>query len=143
MEYLIIEEVRENIPYLIRDLGLLESAVHRSRWEFEGDDVFSKSARIIIGVIQNHPYIDGNKRGSLELADAFLKKNSHQLANYNISMTQFEDILYDLVLGIASKECNEESAIGFLRENSGSYQGKDIFGFNHEHPQLIERLSRT
>jgi len=50
----------------LRDLGLLESAVMRSRQTFDGKDLYStlilKSAALIHSLLLNHVFVDGNKR---------------------------------------------------------------------------------
>ncbi len=50
----------------IRDEGLLESALETPFQSFGGSDVYpsiqQKAARLGFGLIQNHAFIDGNKR---------------------------------------------------------------------------------
>ncbi len=50
----------------IRDVGLLQSAVARPRATFEGEDLYpdvcSKAAALMHSLINNHPFVDGNKR---------------------------------------------------------------------------------
>lgn len=141
-EYLTNSEIYENIPYQIRDSGLLESALNRALWDFDGGDISNKAGKILTGIIFNHPYIDGNKRSSLELSDAFLRKNKLRLGNSEVNKELFEDRLYDLVVGIASKKYDEKFAIDFIKENSYNYYGNDLFGFSEEYEALTDRLSR-
>jgi death-on-curing protein len=143
VEYLTTSEINENIPYPIRDRGLLESALNRAKWDFDGENIFSKAGKIMTGIIFNHPYIDGNKRSSLEFSDAFLRKNKRRLGNTDANKELFEERLYDLVVGIASKKYDEKFVINFLEENSDNYDGNDLFGFGKEYWALIERLNRT
>ncbi len=50
----------------IVNAGLLESAVENAKVTFEGRELFpdleSKCAATVFGLIQNHPFADGNKR---------------------------------------------------------------------------------
>lgn len=143
MQYLTIEEAKANIGYPLRDPGLLESAINRARWDLEEDDAFSKAARIMAGIIKNHPCIDGNKRSSLELSDAFLRKNNLRLGNTNKDRASIEEALYELVLGIASKRYDEDHTTKVIREIASHYDGNGTFAFKDEYPILIEKLSRT
>jgi death-on-curing protein len=142
MEHLTLEEARENIEYLVRDPGLLESAIHRTRWDFEKDSIPEKAAKIMSGILFNHPYLDGNKRASVRLSDAFLRKNQLRLGDSNPGKDSFEDRLYDLIVGIASGKYDENEADEFFGNNLSSNNTRDIFGFGQEYPQLIYRLGR-
>ena len=50
----------------VRDLGLLESAVAQAETTFGGQhlhgDLFEMAAAYLFHVVQNHPFVDGNKR---------------------------------------------------------------------------------
>ncbi|MEO7193081.1 MAG: type II toxin-antitoxin system death-on-curing family toxin [Vicinamibacterales bacterium] len=50
----------------LRDLGLLDSALAQPRATFDGVDlhatVVDKAAALCVSLIQNHPFMDGNKR---------------------------------------------------------------------------------
>lgn len=50
----------------LRDLGALESATAQPRASFGGNDLYpsieEKAAALAFSLIQNHPFIDGNKR---------------------------------------------------------------------------------
>ena len=56
----------------VRDLGLLESAVARPRATFDGKelypDLFTKTAVLMDSLINNHPFLDGNKRTGITAA---------------------------------------------------------------------------
>ena len=51
--------------YGVRDEGLLDSAVNAPFQSFDGNDFFptvtDKAVRLCIGLVRNHPFIDGNK----------------------------------------------------------------------------------
>ena len=50
----------------VRDLGALESALAQPRMTFSGQDLYpslaEKAAALCFSLIQNHPFVDGNKR---------------------------------------------------------------------------------
>lgn len=50
----------------LRDLGALESAVAQPRMTFGGEDLYptltAKSVALGFSLINNHPFVDGNKR---------------------------------------------------------------------------------
>ncbi|MBI3128130.1 MAG: type II toxin-antitoxin system death-on-curing family toxin [Candidatus Tectomicrobia bacterium] len=62
----------------IRDAGLLESAVERPKHLFhygENPSLFDLAATLCMGLVKNHPFVDGNKRAALLSARAFLYIN--------------------------------------------------------------------
>lgn len=64
----------------LRDIGLLESALDRPRNLYAyGDDpsLFDLAAAYCAGIVNNHPFIDGNKRAGLLSARAFLFRNGY------------------------------------------------------------------
>jgi death-on-curing protein len=64
-----------------REEGLLESALagpkHLAR--YEDPSVFRLAVVYCEGLLQNHPFVDGNKRAGLLAARAFLFRNGHRL----------------------------------------------------------------
>lgn len=67
----------------VRDLGLLESALARPRATFDRKelypDLFSKAAALMDSLINNHPFLDGNKRTGVTTAGLFLRINGYKL----------------------------------------------------------------
>jgi death-on-curing protein len=64
----------------VRDTGLLESALDRPRNLFaygDGPSMFELAAAYCVGIVKNHPFIDGNKRTGLLSARAFLFRNAY------------------------------------------------------------------
>jgi death-on-curing protein len=61
-----------------RDLGLLESAMHRrrNRAAYGKATVFDLAAAYAFGIARNHPFIDGNKRAALVCCFTFLELNA-------------------------------------------------------------------
>lgn len=63
----------------IRDIGLLESAVARPKATFDDQelysDIFEKAAALMESLVNNHAFIDGNKRTGIACAVLFLRQN--------------------------------------------------------------------
>lgn len=68
---------------LVRDLGALESAVAQPRQTFGGQDLHpglaAKAAALGFSLIQNHAFVDGNKRVGHAAIDTFLRLNGCRL----------------------------------------------------------------
>lgn len=65
----------------IRDEGLLESALSRplNAFNYGADDICELAALYGCGIIQNHPFLDGNKRTGLVALELFLELNDLRL----------------------------------------------------------------
>jgi death-on-curing protein len=63
----------------IRDLGALEAAVFRPQTGYYEDSI-AEAAALFESLIQNHPYIDGNKRMALGAMDVHLRMNGIEWA---------------------------------------------------------------
>ena len=101
----------------IRDLGLLQSAVSRPQAVFEGNelypDIHQKAAALLESLINNHPFVDGNKRTGITAAAMFLKINNYSITALNQEVETF-------VLSIASGEQTVESITEWLKTHSKS-----------------------
>ncbi|MGC9536271.1 type II toxin-antitoxin system death-on-curing family toxin [Streptomyces sp. UG1] len=68
---------------VVRDAGLLESAVHRPSASMFGQeaytDLFDKAAALLQSLAINHPFVDGNKRTAWVSCVVFLAMNDVQL----------------------------------------------------------------
>src|SRR5260370_603870 len=67
----------------IGDVGLLQSALAQPPASFGGQflhaDLFEMAAAYLFHIVQNHPFIDGNKRVGTVAAIVFLKLNNHSI----------------------------------------------------------------
>jgi death-on-curing protein len=65
----------------IRDIGLLESALHRPRHllDYDKPDLAGLAACYAYGIASNHAFVDGNKRTSLVVTRLFLMLNGATL----------------------------------------------------------------
>lgn len=89
---------------VIRDHGLLESALARPSASAFGEDAYSsleeKAAALTHSLARNHGLVDGNKRLSLACLIAFLGINGRKLSLTN-------DEAYELIVDIASGALDE------------------------------------
>ncbi|TDD22145.1 type II toxin-antitoxin system death-on-curing family toxin [Nonomuraea diastatica] len=92
----------------VRDLGLLDSAVHRPSSAMFGQeaypDLFTKAGALLQSLAVNHPLIDGNKRLSWLVTDVFLRFNG-------VVLDTDDDSAYDLVIAVASGKLTEADEI--------------------------------
>lgn len=98
----------------IRDLGLLQSAVSRPQAVFDGNelytDIHDKASALLESLINNHPFVDGNKRTGITAAAMFL-----QINNYSLTVSNQE--LESFVLSVASGGQTFESIAEWIRKN--------------------------
>ncbi len=77
----------------VRDLGMLQAAVARPQATFDGDklypDLFSKAAAMMESLVNNHPFLDGNKRTGIASVAIFLQQNDMILTASNSQVVEF------------------------------------------------------
>lgn len=108
-----VAAVARKIGAVVRDAGLIESAVARPRTTIFGEDAYpdlwTKAAALLHSLVNNHPFVDGNKRIGWIVAVAFLRQNGavtpSQLANAD------QDAAYDLVIAVAESRLTEVEPI--------------------------------
>ncbi len=61
----------------VRDEQLLDSALSRprNRFAYEHPTLFELAAEYAVGIVKNHPFLDGNKRAGFMAAALFLEVN--------------------------------------------------------------------
>jgi death on curing protein len=95
-------------PTHVRDVGLLEAAIHRPRASVLGQDaypdLFAKAAALLHSLARNHPLVDGNKRLAWLAAYVFLAKN-------DVELDPPDDDAYDLVIAVAAGTIDEVDEI--------------------------------
>ena len=101
---------------MVRDYGLLESALARPRASVLGEaayaDLHEKAAALLHSLARNHGLVDGNKRLGLAATIAFLGINGQRLVLTN-------DQAYDLVMAIAAGDVDDVAGIAaVLRTNT-------------------------
>ena len=97
----------------LRDRGLLSLALDRPRniAGYEMPTVFDLAAAYALGIMQNHPFIDGNKRTGFLAAYVFLALNGWKL-------TAAEASAVEAVLALASGRMSEAEFAGWLKAQS-------------------------
>lgn len=101
----------------IRDEGLIESALARPRqkWAYEkGVHLALLAAAYAFGLVQNHGYVDGNKRVGAAAMGIFLNLNGFEVEAP-------EPELVAAMLAVASSEWDEGTVAGWLRERIVSF----------------------
>jgi death on curing protein len=67
----------------VRDLKLLESSLAQPRMTFGEDELYpgiaEKASALAFSVINNHPFVDGNKRIAHALMETFLVLNGFEI----------------------------------------------------------------
>jgi len=99
----------------IRDIGLLESALHQPimlvHYGDESDTKISNlAATYLFHIIKNHPFIDGNKRAGIFATIHFLNINHFDL---EVDL----EMLYLLALDVAASQINKEEIAIFLQKH--------------------------
>lgn len=93
---------------VIRDAGLLESALARPQGKAFDEDAYAtleeKAAALMHSLARSHALVDGNKRLALAGLIAFLGVNGRRLTLTN-------DGAYDLTMAVATGELDEVEAI--------------------------------
>jgi death-on-curing protein len=123
MRYLTLNEVLELYLRLveryggsagIHDLGALESALAQPRMTFDGEELYptimEKAAALGFALIQNHPFVDGNKRTGHAAMETFLVLNGFEI---DASVDEQEKI----ILEVASGKLTREAFTGWLRDH--------------------------
>ncbi len=95
----------------LRDDGLLESALNAPFQTFDGQPLYpsvqQKAARLCYALVQNHPFVDGNKRIGVHVMLVFLLMNGVELA-----YSQAE--LIELGLSLAAGQRSYEEVLRWI-----------------------------
>jgi len=83
----------------IRDLGALESALRPQTGYYES--IVQEAAALLESLVQNHPFVDGNKRTAFAVVDVFLRINGHKITGdsksiYTTMVTLMERKEFDM-----------------------------------------------
>ena len=95
----------------VRDNGLLDSALNAPFQSFENEELYpsiqGKAARLCYSIINNHPFIDGNKRIGVLIMLVFLEIN-------NVIIHSQDEDLIDLGLGAASGKYDSDYIMDWI-----------------------------
>ncbi|MFC9388977.1 type II toxin-antitoxin system death-on-curing family toxin [Streptomyces venezuelae] len=104
----VAEHAVDDQVVVVRDAGLLESAVHRPSAAMFGEeaypDLLGKAAALLQSLAINHPFLDGNKRTAWLSCVTFLAMNGVQLR-------PDIDAAERLVISVATGETDEVKVI--------------------------------
>ncbi len=93
----------------LRDAGALESALHRPQTGYY-DTLVHEAAALLEGLVQNHPFVDGNKRVAFAVVDVFLRINGY-------SITADSKAIYDhLIKLVEARAFDMEHLVPWLQE---------------------------
>ena len=99
---LVMEQSRQQA--LLRDLGALESAIAQPRQTFGGKDLYpglaGKAAALGFFLIQNHPFVDGNKRVGHASIVAFLRLNGRRI---EVTLDEAEKVIVQVASGVRDR----------------------------------------
>lgn len=98
----------------LRSRELLESALarpHHHHVYASSRNISEMAALYTAGIIQNHPFVDGNKRTGFVIGVLFLELNGYAFSAPEESATE-------AVFSLAAGELDTEGYAGFLRANA-------------------------
>ncbi len=120
LEVLIIHENQINLyggSLGIRSEGLLEAALSQPEATYDGEllhpDIYSQASAYLYHLAQNHPFVDGNKRVATVCSLIFLEMNDYEL-------DVVEELLYEIVMKVASSELSKDELTSFFRKYAKS-----------------------
>jgi death-on-curing protein len=97
----------------LRDESLLHSALGRplNQAVYASSDIIDLAAKYTAGIVQNHPFVDGNKRTGFVVGVLFLELNGYRF-------TASEEAAARAVLDFAAGTIDEQGFCEFLRANT-------------------------
>jgi death-on-curing protein len=97
----------------VRDESLLQSALGKplNHLVYASSDIIELAAKYTVGIVQNHPFIDGNKRTGFLVGVLFLELNGYRF-------TASEEAAAQAILGLAAGTIDATNFCEFLRANS-------------------------
>lgn len=98
----------------IRDFGLLDSALESAYATFDGKELFptkeEKAARIGVGLVSNHAFVDGNKRIGMYVLLTFLEVNG-------IPLEATDEEVVDVGLRLAEGKMQYEELLQWIKDH--------------------------
>ena len=99
----------------VRDVGLLESALAQPRMAFGGNTLrtfpFEMAAAYLFHIVQNHPFVDGNKRTGAVAALMFLDLNG-------VELSVPKGAIYDITIAVATGQAGKQTVVEFFRQHA-------------------------
>ena len=98
----------------VRDIGLLDSALESAYATFDGKELFpskeEKAARLGVGLVSNHAFVDGNKRIGMYVLLSFLEVNGVRIEAAN------EEVV-EVGLALARGDMKYEGLLAWILEH--------------------------
>jgi death on curing protein len=99
----------------LRDIGALQSALAQAHVTFDAVDLYptleEKAAALMLSLIANHPFVDGNKRVGHAAVETFLMLNGLE---FNASVDESER----MVIAIASGKASRDEILAWIKANT-------------------------
>lgn len=92
-----------------RDIGRLDSVLHHIQNDSYYPTFENKLKHLIYGVVQFHPFTDGNKRSSLVLGAYFLELNG-----YDYCVDKFLHEMENIVVWLAEGKINDDLLLDII-----------------------------
>jgi len=109
-----VMEAAASVP-AVRDLGALESALAQPRMTFGSEDLYpdliEKACALGFSMIQNHPFVDGNKRSGHLVMEVFLVLNG-------LEITASDDEQEQIMLRLAGGDLERTQFCQWLRAHT-------------------------
>ena len=129
-QFLLIDEIIEFHERMInehggslglRDRTLLESALQQPEASFDGkflhEDLASMAAAYLYHLVENHPFVDGNKRIGAAACATFLHLNHHALPDFlDEESASGQTPLELVVLGVIQKSITKLQLAALIRD---------------------------
>ncbi|MEO0859734.1 MAG: type II toxin-antitoxin system death-on-curing family toxin [Pseudomonadota bacterium] len=102
----------------IGDLNLIESAIGRPYSGYHLR-IWAKSAALLESMVQNHGFIDGNKRTAWILVETFIERSGYELAIADEE--RVDDLVVNVACGqVSFNDLNEWFRLRLRKSDAGS-----------------------
>jgi len=109
----------------VRDLNMLLSALGRPQASYDNrdlcPDIYTKAAALMVSLIHNHPFLDGNERTGIAAAAMFLRMNGYQVNATNTELEEF-------TLRVAQSKHRIEDMAGWFQMHTQSMDNSSESG---------------
>jgi death on curing protein len=96
----------------LRDIGLLDSAVASPRQTMFDEELYpdlpTKATILLLGLVKNHPFIDGNKRTAYLATLRFLEMNGN---TFDANDTD----LFNFIIDVAASDFDKDTVTEWFR----------------------------
>ncbi len=98
--------------YGVLNAGALESVIAMPQQEVFGTELYAdipaKAGILFYLLVQNHCYVDGNKRTAVIALETFIRRNQYVLAATN-------DELFELAIAVATSRLDKDQTTDWIR----------------------------